>query len=85
MFDREIGLEPETRSPEELKVLRKEANEQAQRELGPVQELIDIGSAATPDELLKDLELLERLDGAIARCLKQLLLVRGVKSISPSP
>lgn len=80
-----MQLEEETRSLEELRALRKEADEQAQRELGGVRELIDIGSAATSDELQKDLELLERLDGAIARSLKQLLLVRGVKSISPSP
>ncbi len=79
----ELGLEPETRSPEQLKALRKEADEQAERELGPVQELIDLGNVVTSDNLLKELALVERLDGMIARCLKQLVLVRGVKSISP--
>jgi hypothetical protein len=84
LLDTNLGFEPETRGPEELKALRDEADQRAQRELAPVQELIDIGKAATPDELLKDLELFDRLDAAIARCLKQLLLMRGVKSISAS-
>jgi hypothetical protein len=61
--------------------LRKDADEQVRRELGPVLELIEIGGVATTDHLLEELALIERLDGMIARCLKQLLLVRGVKSI----
>ena len=75
----------ETRSPEELKALRKEADEQAQRELGPALELTKVSDVATPDHLLNELSLIERLDGMIARCLKQLLLARGVKSISAAP
>jgi hypothetical protein len=75
----------ETRSPEELKALRKEADEQAQRELGPALELTKVSDIATPDQMLKELSLIERLDGMIARCLKQLLLARGVKSISAAP
>jgi hypothetical protein len=74
----------ERRSPEEFSALRKEADEKAERELGPALELIEIGDVATPDHLLMELALIDRLDGMIARCLKQLLLVRGVKSISLS-
>jgi hypothetical protein len=76
-----LGQQEETRSPEELRALRKDADEQVRRELGPVLELIEIGGVATTDHLLEELALIERLDGMIARCLKQLLLVRGVKSI----
>jgi hypothetical protein len=79
-----IQPEVETRSPEELKTLRKEADQQVQRELGPALELVEIGSVAEPDHLLAEMSLIERLEGMIARCLKQLLLVRGVKSMSLS-
>ena len=50
--------------------------------MGSVLDLVEIGDVATPDELEKELVLIERLDGMIARCVKQLLLVRGVKSMS---
>jgi hypothetical protein len=44
--------------------------------------LIDIGEPATVDGLMKELDIKERLDGLISKCLKQLLMVRGVKSLS---
>jgi hypothetical protein len=47
--------------------------------------LVELGEATTFDGLRKELDIIERLDSAITRCLKQLLLVRGVKSISPAP
>jgi hypothetical protein len=31
---------------------------------------------------MKELEIKERLDGLISKCLKQLLMARGVKSLS---
>jgi hypothetical protein len=34
--------------------------------------------------LMHELSIIDRIDGMIDRCLKRLLLVRGVKSISPS-
>jgi hypothetical protein len=46
--------------------------------------LIDIGEPATIDGLMKELDIKERLDGLIYKCLKQLLAVRGVKSLSPA-
>jgi hypothetical protein len=61
------------------------AEDQAQKELGDAYELTKVGEAATFDGLTKELDINERLDAAIARCLKQLLLVRGVKSIAATP
>jgi hypothetical protein len=61
------------------------AEDQAQKELGDAYELTKVGEAATFDGLTKELDIKERLDAAIARCLKQLLLVRGVKSIAATP
>lgn len=75
---------PETRSSEELKELREEAEEQARRELGVAYDLVDIGAVASTEQLEKEILLIERLDGMIARCLKQLLLIRGVKSMALS-
>jgi hypothetical protein len=74
----------ETRSAEELKALREEAEEQAKRELGAAYELVNIGSVASTEHLEKEMLLIERLDGMIARCLKQLLLIRGAKSMALS-
>jgi hypothetical protein len=39
----------------------------------------------TCDGLRDELEIQERLDAAINRCLKQLLMVRGVKSVTAAP
>ena len=61
------------------------AEDQAQKELGDTYELITAGEAATFDGLAKESDIRERLGVALSRCLKQLLLVRGVKSISETP
>jgi hypothetical protein len=61
------------------------AEDQAQKELGEAYGFIKAGEAATLDGLTKELNIEERLDAGISRCLKQLLLVRGVKSISETP
>lgn len=53
--------------------------------LGDAYELTEVGEAATFDGLTKELDIKGRLDAAIARCLKQLLLVRGVKSVAATP
>jgi predicted DNA-binding transcriptional regulator AlpA len=39
----------------------------------------------TIGRLMKDLELVERLDASIEKCLKRLLMVRGVKSVALAP
>ena len=61
---------------------RRAAEEQARQELGDIYQLIDIGEPATVNGLMKELDIKERLDGLISKCLKQLLMVRGVKSLS---
>jgi hypothetical protein len=58
------------------------AKEQARQELGDTYELIDIGEPATIKGLMDELDIKERLDSLISKCLKQLLMVRGVKSLS---
>ena len=57
--------------------MRKEVEEETQRELGIAAELVDIGAVASTEHLEKEMLLIERLDGMFARCVKQLLLVRG--------
>jgi hypothetical protein len=67
------------------KELRREADSEAQEELGEIYKFVEIGSVATVDGLTKELEIQERLDAAIKRCLNQLLMVRGVKSVAAAP
>jgi hypothetical protein len=69
---------------DEKEEARRAADEQARQELGDIHQLIDIGEPATIEGLMKELDVKERLDGMINRCLKQLLTVRGVKSLSSS-
>jgi hypothetical protein len=59
-----------------------EADDQAREELGDVYELIDLGESATLEGLMKELDVADRLQGMIDRCLKRLLVLRGVKSLS---
>jgi hypothetical protein len=61
------------------------AIEKAKEELGGLYELTEIGEVATFDGLTKELEIQERLDAAINRCIKQLLMVKGVKSLTAAP
>jgi hypothetical protein len=58
------------------------ANEQARQELGDIHKLIDIGEPATIKGLMNELNVKEHLDVLISKKLKQLLMVRGVKSLS---
>jgi hypothetical protein len=60
------------------------AEEQARQELGDIYELIDIGEPTTIKGLMAELDVKERLDSSINKCLKQLLTVRGIKSLSSS-
>jgi hypothetical protein len=59
--------------------------EKSEAELGPALELVEIGDVATMRYLERELEIVDRLDGMIDRCLKRLLFVRGLKSISSHP
>jgi hypothetical protein len=58
------------------------AEDQAREELGDTYELVEIGAPATTDRLMEELDVQDRLDAMIDKCLKRLLFVRGLKSIS---
>ena len=58
------------------------AEDQARKELGDTYELAEIYEIASIDSLMKDLEILDRLDAVFDKCVKRLLMVRGLKSIT---
>jgi hypothetical protein len=60
------------------------ADDIARNELGDMYELAKMADTVTVACLMKDLAVEERLDAAIDKCLKRLLLVKGLKSISTS-
>ena len=68
-----------------LLLSNKDTDSVAKKELGENYEFVEMGAAATFDGLRNELEIQERLDAAINRCLKQLLMVRGVKSVTAPP
>ena len=57
------------------------AEAKARKELRELYRLVEMGDEATVACLLNDLAVHERLDAMIDKCLKRLLLVRGIKSI----
>jgi hypothetical protein len=57
------------------------AERQARKELGEIYELAEIGKTATVNGLLRDVEVEDRLDAMIDKCLKRLLFLRGLKSL----
>lgn len=68
-----------------LRIEEEKRQARISEKVGDDYKLVELGEATTFDGLRKELDIIERLDSAITRCLKQLLLVRGVKSISPAP
>jgi hypothetical protein len=58
-----------------------QAEDQARKELGDAYELVEMGTA-TVNCLMNDLAVLDRLDGMVDKCLKRLLFLRGLKSLS---
>jgi hypothetical protein len=54
----------------------------ARKELRHLYRLVEMGDEVTVACLLNDLAIHERLDAMIDKCLKRLLLIRGVKSLS---
>jgi hypothetical protein len=84
-FADEDGDSDEDRAEEEAREeAYRAADEQARQEIGESYELTDIGAPATIDGLMRELAIKERLDALITKHLKQLLMVRGVKSVSLS-
>jgi len=68
----------------EAQASHKAEDVRVRRELGPAEKLIDIGEIPTIEYLESELDLMGRLDGLIDRCVKRLLMVRGLKSMSHS-
>jgi hypothetical protein len=64
---------------------RKEAEHQTRKELGDAYKFVETGDIATIEALERELEIRERLEAMLERCLKRLLFARGVKSVSPAP
>jgi hypothetical protein len=60
------------------------ADDIARHKLGDMYELAKMADTVTVACLMKDLAVEERLDAAIDKCLKRLLFVKGLKSISAS-
>ena len=71
-------------TPEEMRELDRKATERAKAELGAWLELVEVGELATTEYLLKELDIIERINGMIDRCIKRLLMIRGAKSLSES-
>lgn len=64
---------------------RQDEENQIRREMGDAAfELARMSHVATTGYLMHELSIIDRIDAMIDRCLKRLLLVRGIKSISPS-
>jgi hypothetical protein len=66
-----------------LKQLTEIGEEQAKKELGWWHQFVELSEMISFERLIEQLGVEERLDAAIDRALKRLLLVRGVKSIAP--
>lgn len=78
-----IGV-PKSDEPEERRITERwhAAKAEACKELGVLYDLVEMGEAATIEGLTRELEVQDRLDGMIERCLKRLLMTRGLKSMS---
>ncbi len=80
-FEEPVGEPP---TPEEIRSGEAVAKEQIQKELGEFAKLAEISDSLTFDNLLKEISVIDRIDGMIDRCLKRLLFIRGLKSITAS-
>lgn len=70
-------------APGVIEAATEAARDQARDELGADYSFVDVGAAATLDGLHEDLDGYERLDAMIDKCIKRLLFVRGLKSMTP--
>jgi len=67
--------------PAEVKAAMAAAEAQARKELGPRYIFIEIGEEVTISKMFEDLEVEERLDAMIQKQFKQLLFLKGLKSL----
>jgi hypothetical protein len=78
----EIATAPiDKRDPKEIEQANHDFEEQARKELG---DDLELAAAYTITEMFDEWSVIERLDAMIDRCIKRLLMVRGVKSMSIS-
>lgn len=82
-YSEDEELRKEAELAEREKAIRA-ADEIARNELGDLYALATMADKVTVACLMKDLALEERLDAAVDKCLRRLLLVKGFKSISVS-
>jgi hypothetical protein len=75
-------LVDDPRDPEELQAAYRAAEEQARKELGSAYKLIELGEIATIDGMMKELDVLDRFDAKIAKCVKELWYMQGFRSTS---
>jgi hypothetical protein len=68
--------------PNNIAESERAAEAKARRELRDLYRFVEMGEEATVACLLSDLTIHERLDAMIDKCLKRLLLIRGIKSVS---
>jgi len=61
------------------------AESKAREELGEAYSLVEMGEEATVGGLVRGLEVQARLDAMIDKCLKRLLFLRGLKSLTIEP
>jgi hypothetical protein len=83
------GITEETERRRQAMIAEREkaiqaADDIARNELGDMYELAKMADTVTVACLMEDLAVEERLDAAIDKCLKRLLLLKGLKSISAS-
>jgi hypothetical protein len=74
-----FGLEAP--DPAKVKAGEEAAKAQARRELGEAYKFVELGPAATIDQMLKDFELEGRLDAMIDKLLKRLICYKEFKSL----
>jgi hypothetical protein len=63
----------------------REAEHQIRKEFGEARLFLEMPNEATVEALEKELDIQERLEAMLEKCLKRLLFARGVKSISVAP
>jgi hypothetical protein len=66
--------------PDSARIIRT-AEDQARTELGDTYHLVEVGEAASFEGLAAELDIEDRINRMIERCLKRLLYVRGLKSL----
>jgi hypothetical protein len=73
---------PENPTPQQLRAVRRRADQRIQLELGAALELVKLGDVATLEYLEKQTAIRDRLDVMITRAYKKLAYVRAIKSMS---